>query len=166
MARSTVGYNTPLTSLNRTFCRHRRGAKVRLPCSKDDNFIASVFLTFQLSKGTCFEMPLRVLTVFSQYILAFLIMLAYTHACKSCSSLAYNATCLAPPLAPSTTPTGHYVQCIALIALVALHCVAMNCIIALRCIALHCVALHCLPCIALGHVWNLLWGIPKSANGP
>ena len=117
--------------------------------SKDDNFNASVFLTFQLSKGTFFEMPLRVLTVFSQYISAFLILLAYTHACKSCKSLAYNATCLAPPLASTTTPAGHYLQCIALIALVALHCVAMNCIIALRCIAFHCVASHCIACLAL-----------------
>ena len=41
----------------------------------------------------------------------------------------------------------HYLQCIALIALVALHCVAMNCIIALRCIALHCIALLALHCI-------------------
>ena len=55
----------------------QKGAKVRLPCSKDDNFIESVFLTFQLSKGTIFdEMPHRVLTVFSRYKLAFLNMIA------------------------------------------------------------------------------------------
>ena len=51
---------------------------------------------------------------------------------------------------------------IELIALIALHCIELHhCLIALRCIAL-----IALLCIALGHVWNLLWGIPKSANGP
>ena len=54
----------------------QKGGKVRLPCSKHDNFIASVFLTFQLSKGTICAMPHRVLTVFSQYKLAFVQMLA------------------------------------------------------------------------------------------
>ena len=50
-----------------------------------------------------------------------------------------------------------------------MHCIALHCIdcIALHyCIALHCMALIALHGIALGHVWNLLWGIPKSANGP
>ena len=54
----------------------QKDAKVRLPCSKDENFIATVFLTFQLSKGTIFEMPNRVLIVFSQYKIAFLNMIA------------------------------------------------------------------------------------------
>ena len=54
----------------------QKGAKVRLPCSKDDNFIVGVFMTFQLSKGTTFEMSHRVLTVFSQYKLAFRNMIA------------------------------------------------------------------------------------------
>ena len=76
MAVTLVGSNTPLSSLNRAFCRNRRGAKVRLPCSKDDNFIASVCWTFQLFMGTIFEMSLRVLTVFSLYKLAFLNMCA------------------------------------------------------------------------------------------
>ena len=49
---------------------------MRLPSSKDDKFIAGVFLKFQLSKGTLFEMPHRGLNVFSQYNLAFLNMLA------------------------------------------------------------------------------------------
>ena len=122
--------------------------QVLLACSKDDNFIASVFLTFQLSTGTIFEMPNRVLTVFSYYTIAFLNMVAQIHECKACISLAYNATCLAPPQASTTTPARHYVQCIALhcIALIALHGIELHyCIIALRCIALialHCIAVH------------------------
>ena len=63
-------------SFKPSFLSAQKGAKVRLPCSKDDNFIGSVFLTFQLSKGTIFEMPHCVLTVFSQYKLAFLNMIA------------------------------------------------------------------------------------------
>ena len=48
-----------------------------------------------------------------------------------------------------------------------LHCIALIALIALHCIELHyCIALIALHCIALGHVWNLLWGIPKSAKGP
>ena len=65
-----------LTRPNRAFCRHTIGAKVRLPCSKDYNFIASVFWKCLLSKGTIFEMPHRVITVFSQYKLAFIHMIA------------------------------------------------------------------------------------------
>ena len=49
---------------------------MRLPCSKDDNFIAGIFGIFQLFKETIFEMPLRVLIVFSQSKLAFLNMIA------------------------------------------------------------------------------------------
>ena len=70
-------YSVACTCLEEcVYLRGWRGAKVRLPCSKDENFIASVFLTFQLSKGTIFEMPHRVLTVFSLYKLAFLNMIA------------------------------------------------------------------------------------------
>jgi hypothetical protein len=56
----------------------------------------------------------------------------------------------------------HCIHCIALHCIIALlHCVALRC-----CIALHCIALIALHCIVLRHVWNLLWGTLKSANGP
>ena len=53
--------------LKRAFCHYTIGAKVRLPCSRDDNFIASVLLTFQLSNGTIFEIPHSVFIVFSHH---------------------------------------------------------------------------------------------------
>ena len=75
----------------------QKGAKVRLPCSKDDNFIAGVFFDISAVQGDyLFEIPNRVLTVFSQYKIAFLNMVALIHACKACISPACNATCLAP----------------------------------------------------------------------
>ena len=61
--------------LKRAFCR-QRGEEVPLPGSEDDKCIAIIFVKFQLSKGTIFEMPHRVLNVFSLYKLPFLTMIA------------------------------------------------------------------------------------------
>ena len=47
-----------------------------MSCSTDENFIASVFVDISAVQGTSFEMPHRVLIVFSQYTLAFLNMSA------------------------------------------------------------------------------------------
>ena len=53
-----------------------------------------------------------------------------------------------------------------------MHCIALHCIDCIDCIALHwiallhCIALIALHCIAVWHVWNLLWDLPKSANAP
>ena len=57
-----------LTRPKQAFAQHRTGEEVGLPSSEDDKCIARVFGKFQLSKETIFEMPHRVLNLFSQCI--------------------------------------------------------------------------------------------------
>ena len=79
------GANTPLMSENKHSVDTEQVRRPVRPAPKMINALRVFFLKPQMSNGTIFEMPHRVLNVCSQYRLTFLNMIAYIHFCKSCS---------------------------------------------------------------------------------